>query len=474
MTDLTPIVHSSLGAGRTLMGDSLGFHIMFALLGVGLPLLISLAELIGILKQDDEWYATARRWSFAMGTLFVIGGISGMIISFQLSLLWPAFMAIAGQVIGLPFFLEGFAFFIEAIFLGIYLFSWDRFGTWTHWLCSLPLVIGSASSAFFITTANAFMNSPQGFTLSNGVVSDIHPWKAMFNPAVPYETSHSILAYYLTSALAVASIYALLMLRSEVRTNAAKFAYYKKIVSFLMMLALGFVAITGILGDLSGKYIAENEPIKFAAAESLFHTQAYAPLAIGGVLHGASLVGAIEIPGMLSLLSFGSASTVVRGLDAFDPSQWPPLFIHYPLDLMIAIGVAIGGICILFAFLFYITRLRAWAFSRPMLSLIVIAGPLSFIAVECGWMVTEIGRQPYVIRGIMTTEQAFTTSPNVTTFGYIFPSLYMVLFAVAYWVLRRHYKKPFVMQKYFSGVLPEAGNPTALDKRPDEQLPTSL
>lgn len=469
---MIPAVHESLGAGRALMGDSLGFHIMFALLGVGLPLLISLAELMGILRKDDEWYATARRWSFAMGALFVIGGISGMIISFQLSLLWPGFMELAGQIIGLPFFLEGFAFFIEAIFLGIYLFSWDRFGMWTHWLCSLPLVFGSAASAFFITTANAFMNSPQGFTITDGVITDIQPWKAMFNPAVPYETSHSIIAYYLTSCLAVAAVYALLMLRADVRADAVKFAYYKKIVAFLMTLALGFVILTGILGDLSGKYIAEHEPIKFAAAESLFETQAYAPLAIGGIVRDTYLEGAIEIPGLLSLITYGDASRVVQGLDAFDPALWPPLFIHYPLDIMIAIGFLIGGVCTLFALLYYVKRFRQWAFSRPMLSLIVLAGPLAFVAVECGWMVTEIGRQPYVIRGIMTTAEAFTTAPNVTTFGYIFPSLYVVLFAVAYWVLRRHYKKPFVMQKHFSGVLPAGENPTALDKKPDEQTPS--
>ncbi|MBA3788852.1 cytochrome ubiquinol oxidase subunit I [Patescibacteria group bacterium] len=471
---MDPNLHAQLTGGRSLMGDSLGFHILFALLGVGLPLLISLVELLGILNKDDEWYATARRWSFAMGTLFVVGGISGMIISFQLSLLWPVFMALAGQVIGLPFFLEGFAFFIEAIFLGIYLFSWDRFNKWVHWACSIPLVLGSAASAFFITTANAFMNSPQGFTYINGVASDIHPWKAMFNPATPFETSHSILAYYLTTTIAVAAIYALLLLKKKVRADAARTAYYKKILTLLMLLGFGLIVATGLMGHESGQYLASNEPLKFAAAEHVLHTESTAPLEYGGILHGTTIQGAITIPfGMLSFLAFNDFHATVKGLDAFDPSTWPPLFIHYPLDIMITIGMFIGAVCTAF-FLLFLARKRRWKigewmFARPLLLAIVIAGPLAFIAVECGWMVTEIGRQPYVIRGIMTTAEAFTTAPNVVVVASIFPLLYLVLFAVTYWVLSRHYRKPFVMQKYFTGVLPTSGNPKDLGHKLKDQ-----
>lgn len=185
----------TLTAARALMGDTLGFHIIFALFGVGLPLLISAFEFIGLYFDDRDFTRTARRLSFAMATLFVVGAISGTIVSFQLNLLWPHFMAFASSIIGLPFVLEGFAFLVEAVFLGIYLYSWDKLSPWVHWLCSIPLWVGSGASAFLITTVNGWMNTPAGFTLNpDGTVTNINPWAAMWNPAAPHEILHSMLA----------------------------------------------------------------------------------------------------------------------------------------------------------------------------------------------------------------------------------------------------------------------------------------
>ncbi len=443
-----------LSGGRVFMGDSLGFHILFALFGVGIPLLISLAELIGILKKDSTYYAMAKRWSFAMGTLFVVGGISGLIISNQMSLLWPVFMTFAGKVIAAPFYMEGFAFFIEAIFLGIYLYSWNRFSKWTHWLCSLPIVLGSLASAFFITTANAWMNSPAGFTYVNGVIGNIHPWKAMFNPATYTETAHSIVAYYLTSALVFAGIYAWGMMFHRHRTK--KLAqkgivmhtptehsqireYRKKALVFCMVIATFFTILMMVTGDQSARYLAYHEPLKLASAELLQHTQAGAPIELGGMMIDGSVRGAVQIPKVLSILSFGTPNATVKGLDAFDPSTWPPLWIHVMFDLMVGCGMFIGLAVIAFFFTYFWKRRHA--FSHVVLMLIILAGPAAFAAVEFGWILTEVGRQPYVIAGIMTAAQAFTTNPDVIKYGEIFPSLYTILLVVTPWVLARHYNR---------------------------------
>jgi cytochrome d ubiquinol oxidase subunit I len=459
---------SSLGAGRVFMGDSLGFHILFALFGVGIPLLISLAELIGIVRKDSDYYTMAKRWSFAMGTLFVVGGISGLIISNQMSLLWPTFMTFAGKVIGAPFYMEGFAFFIEAIFLGIYLYSWDKFkNKYTHWLCSIPVVLGSVASAFFITTANAWMNSPAGFTYANGVISNVNPLKAMFNPATYTETSHSIVAYYLTTALVFGSIYAWGMIfhRHRMKKLAEKgitiptdaehaklHAYRKKVLVFVMTIAAVFTVLMMITGDQSARYLAYHEPLKLASAELLLHTESEAPIVIGGIAiphndndnDADDIRYGIKIPELLSILSFGSTDAVVKGLDAFDPNTWPPLWIHSMFDLMVGFGMFIGFTVAVF-FITYFWK-RRHAFSKLTLFLIALAGPASFLAMEFGWIVTEVGRQPYVIAGIMTASQAFTTSPEVIKFGSIFPSLYTVLLIVTPWVLIHHYKKtPLVL-----------------------------
>lgn len=436
-----------LAGGRALMGDSLGFHIIFALLGVGLPLLVSLFEFLGIVRKDSALYATARRWTFAMGALAVVGVISGTIISFQMNLLWPTFMEFMGQANGLPFFLEGYAFLIEAVFLAVYVFSWDRFGKWMHWLCSLPIVLGSVATAFFITTANAFMNNPQGFTYEGGVLNNLDPWKAMFNPATFSETTHSITSYYLTTAFALAAIYAFLLLKKHVRENTALSAHYRKVLGILLVVGFVFGLLIGATGDHSAKYIAEEEPIKFAAAEAHFETQGNAPLKVGGLLIAGQWQYVIEIPGMLSLLAFGDPNAVVKGLNEFDPTLWPPLYIHYFFDLMVGIGFFLIAVPVLYFFVRRWTRLGA--LSSFVLWLIVLAGPLAFFAVEFGWMLTEIGRQPWVIRGIMKTAEAFTTNSGVLKYAFIFPTLYVVLFVVIYKVLRRHYKEPMDLTKQY-------------------------
>lgn len=422
-------------AARGFLGMTMAFHILFALFGVGIPLMVSVAELIGIVKKDSDFMAMAKRWVFGMTVLFVVGAISGTIVSVVFAVLLPPFMAIVSKVIILPFNLETYAFFLEAIFLGIYAYTWDRFEhQWVHWLTSLPIILGSLASAFFITTANAFMSTPQGFTDVQGVISNVNQWSAMFNPTTPNETTHSILAYYATTAFVFAAIAAFHFVRGK-RTSTAR--YQKKMLVFSLILALVFSVAVVLSGDTSARSIAHNEPEKFAAAEGIMQTEGDAPLTLGGIVTQTGIKDGIRIPGLLSFLVGGTAGTVVTGLAAFDPSTWPELTIHYYFDGMAVIGIIMLAVPILF-FLFFKWRMK-WAFSKLMGWAIFLTGILSVIGVELGWMLTEEGRQPYTIRGILLTANAFTNSPTVMAYAFIFPVLYVILAIVTPWVLISHY-----------------------------------
>ena len=428
----------AIAYGRAFIGTSLAFHIAIALFGVGVPLLISLAELIGITKKDRDFSKMARRWTFAMTTLFAAGAISGTVVAVAFMVLLAPFMAIAGKTIILPFFLETFAFFIEAAFLGIYVFSWDRLKPWIHWLTSLPIVIASAASAFLITTMSAFMSAPQGFTMAGGLVTSADQWTAMWNAAVPTRTGHSILSYYATTAFVFAAMAALALLREKTRERGTA-SYHKRMLSFTLLLGLLFSLGVVATGDQAARFIARYEPQKFAAAEGILETQSHAPLALGGwfddqrVLHGA-----LVIPDALSLLIGGAANTVVAGLKAFDPATWPPAIIHYFFDLMALIGGLLLATPILY---FAATRWRPrLAHERPMLWLVIATGIASLLAVELGWMLTEIGRQPWTIRGVLLTSNAFTPSPSTALYALAFPVFYVALAGVTLWVLIAHYR----------------------------------
>lgn len=417
----------------------MAFHIFFALFGVGIPLMVSLAELIGIVKKDADFMTMAKRWTFAMTVLFVAGAISGTIISVLFAVLLPPFMSFISRVVILPFSLETYAFFLEAIFLGIYAYSWTKFkNQWVHWFTSLPLIIGSAASAFFITTVNAFMVSPQGFTDVNGVISNVNQWVAMFNPATATKTSHSILAYYATTAMVFAAVAIFRYLRKK-NIDDASHRYAEKIVVFSLALTLIFSLGVVVTGDSSARFIAGNDPAQFAAAEGVMQTSSNVPLTVGGVVSPTGIKGGIVIPEILSLLVGGSRNTLVVGLDAISPSLWPPLIVHYYFDSMVGIGLLMLLVPAAF-FVFWKRRIR-WAFGKVMAALIVLTGALSIVAVELGWMFSEEGRQPYTIRGIMLTNDAFTSSPTVMAYAVLFPIFYLILAAITAWVLLSHYKK---------------------------------
>lgn len=414
---------SDLFAARAQMGTSLAFHIIFASLGVGLPLLLCIAEGLALRYKDKGWITLTRRWTKAFALLFAIGAVSGTILSFEIGLLWPTFTKFSGAVIGLPFALEGFAFFIEAIFLGLYLYGWDRLSPRAHWLCSFPLWISGAVSAWFIVSANSWMNTPVGFQIAHGQVTGINPWQAIFNPSTPYETSHMLLAAYVATGFGVASVYAIQILRGK------KEAYYRK--GLILAMALGAIAspIQIFDGDLSARSLVDLQPAKLAAMEGVFHTEKGAPIRIGGIVDDKTgqVLYALEIPDGLSILARGDPNATIRGLDTYAPQDQPdPFFVHPSFDGMVGSGfftLLVGGVF----WLLYFRRGRVVPENRLLLWGIVLAGPLSFVAIELGWMVTELGRQPWVIYGILRTQDAVTSAPGLSISFAIFSGVYVVL-----------------------------------------------
>ena len=412
------------------MGSSLAFHIIFASLGVGLPLLLLIVEGLSLRPgADPSWRQLARRWSKAFGILFAVGAVSGTVLSFELGLLWPGFMRFAGGIIGLPFSMEGFAFFIEAIFLGLYLYGWERLSPRAHWLTTVPLAVSGAASAWFVTTANAWMNSPTGFRLVAGRVTDVHPLQAIFNAGTPIETLHTTISSYLATGFAVAAVYAAGILRGR------KGGLHRR--GLIVGLALGAVCtpLQIVSGDLNARWVAEHQPIKLAAMEGQFQTETGAPLRIGGLPDPAAGVTrfAVEIPGGLSLLAYGDITRTVRGLNSYAADQRPdPRMVHVSFQVMVAIGFGLLGLVIWF--FGGLWARRRVPDSRLMLALVTLSGFAAFVAVEAGWMVTELGRQPWIIYGLVRTSQAITPAPGLVVSFLVSIAIYIGL-AIALVVL---------------------------------------
>lgn len=425
---------------RVLTELTLSFHIIYATIGVGVPLMIMIAQWVGIKKNDEHYILLARRWARGFVITVAVGVVTGTAIGMQLSLLWPNFMELAGNIIALPLFMETFAFFFEAIFLGIYLYTWDRFENQKkHLLLLIPVAIGASFSAVFITIVNAFMNAPQGFDIVNGELVNISPLLAMFNPAMPTKVAHVVVTAYMTSAFVLAAIAAFRLLKGS------NHIYHKKALFLTMKVGLVFSIATAIIGDFSGKYLAEYQPEKLAAAEWHFETEESAPLILYGILDDGEVKYAIEIPFALSILAHFNPTAEVIGLDQFPEDETPPLYIHYLFDIMVTIGmsmVALSGI-------YWLGKILKWSFvnSRWYRWLIVLGGPASILAIEAGWWLAEVGRQPWILRGIMRVEDAATTSPHVDIMLILFAGLYLVLGVGSIVVLSRMFRKNPVEQE---------------------------
>jgi len=414
------------------MGISLAFHILFAVVGIAMPLMMVVAERRWQVTGHEIYLDLAKRWARGTAILFAVGAVSGTVLSFELGLLWPEFMRFAGPIIGMPFSLEGFAFFTEAIFLGIYLYGWDRVSPRLHLASGVLVALGGILSGIFVVTANAWMNSPAGFTLLDGRPVDVSPLAAMLNPASATETIHMTLAAFAASGFAVAGIHAYLLLRD--RENL----FHRKALEIALAVGCAAAVLQPLSGDMNARFVARNQPVKLAALEGQFETERGAPLRIGGIPDVASRTTryAIEIPKGLSLLAYHDPDARVQGLADFPRDEWPnPVPVHLAFQAMVAGGTAMALLSVAAAWLFW--KKREGLFGRRFLIVVALCGPVGLLCVEAGWMVTEMGRQPWAIRGVMRTAEAVTPVGGLLLPFAFFSLLYLGLGAASVWLLRR-------------------------------------
>ncbi|MGH3387412.1 MAG: cytochrome ubiquinol oxidase subunit I [Actinomadura sp.] len=422
---------ADFAAARVQMAFTLGFHIILASIGIGLPALTLVAEARALRTGDLVYRELAQRWAKATGVLFAVGAVSGTVLSFEMGTLWPRFMDTYGQVFGVAFALEGIAFFIEAIFIGIYLYGWDRLPPKVHLLTGVPIVVSGLLSAFFVVTVNAWMNQPRGFRLVDGEVVDVRPLAAMFNPATPPQAAHLILASLMVCSFIVASVYAVALLRDRRRGVVDR--YHR--LGFAIPFTLGAVAapLQVIVGDWAVRFVADKQPIKFAAMEGIAHTEAGVPLKLG----------VFEIPNALSLLLRFDANATLRGLDSWPVDARPPdAVVHTAYQLMIGIGVGLLALAAWWALSWWRARSgrRDHAEVSPspwFLRAATLAGAGAAIAMEAGWTVTEVGRQPWIVYGVMRTTEAVNPAPGLRFGLYIVLAVYVALGAATVSVLRR-------------------------------------
>lgn len=420
-------------AARSQMALSLGFHIIFSCIGMTMPFFMAVAHFLWLRTGNGLYKNITRAWSKGVAIFFATGAVSGTVLSFELGLLWPQFMKHAGPIFGMPFSLEGTAFFLEAIALGFFLYGWDRFRPWFHWFTGLMVGITGVISGILVVAANSWMNSPAGFTFTKGKYLDIDPVRAMFNAAWFSQSLHMTIAAFAATGFAVAGIHALMIYRRQ------NIPFHQ--TAFKIAIVFGIVAaiLQPLSGDLSAKFVARSQPAKLAAMESLFKTERFAPLIVGGIpdLNTRQVNYALKIPGMLSWMATGSFNGEVTGLDHIPVANQPPVLItHFAFQLMVALGMLMLGISILYIYSRY--RHAAWL-ERPWFLLVFIAAtPLGFLAVEAGWTVTEVGRQPWIINGIMRTADAVTPMPGIQYSFYLFTAVYISLaFVVSFLLMRQ-------------------------------------
>ncbi len=421
---------------RSQMGMSLVFHIVFATLGIGLPVLMAISEWFFLRTRRPVFLELSKRWSHGAAILFAVGAVSGTVLSFELGLLWPGFMEKAGAIIGMPFSLEGFAFFTEAIFLGLYLMGWNRLPPFVHWLCGVLVAVSGILSGIFVVIANSWMNSPSGFKIVDGKINDIDPIAAMLNPAASHEVLHMTLAAFVATGFAVAAIHAFFVLRD--RGNA----FHRNALGIALALGCISAPLQMISGDFSARSIAKLQPAKLAAMEAVYYTQTGAPLQVGGIPDNESRTTryALTIPYGLSLLSTHDPNGKVIGLEQFPRNDWPNVrLVHWAFDLMVGSGTALFMLSI--AVGWFAWKQRGVPDGKWLLRALIAAGPLGFLAIETGWVVTELGRQPWIIYGVMRTKEAVTPMSKIAIPFLLFTLLYVFLSIVVFYLLRRQFMK---------------------------------
>src|SRR6201986_2356569 len=450
---------------RAQMATTLGFHIILACFGIAFPTIVLTAEFRGLSRSGEVAMLLARRWSQVMGVLVAVGAVTGTVLSFEMGLLWPGLMRTYGAVLGVPFGFEGIFFFLEAIFTGIYLYGWQRLPGWMHFYTGIPIAITGLGGAVAVMAANSWMNQPGGFTLSHGQIVAVNPWQVFFNRASLYETPHMILASYMVVGFMVASVYAAGLLRGN------RDRYHR--LGFGTPFTIGAILtpVQIFVGDTAARAIASQQPVKFAAIEYVTRTGRGVPEYLGGFYVNGHVYFGLPIPDADSLLVGFSPHTRVIGLASVSPASRPPALtlIHLCFDAMVGL-----------AFLLLLAGLWAlWVRRRrhglPTQSwfwwLAVLCGPAALVAMECGWIVTEVGRQPWVVYQLMTTSQAATTNGGVIDTLTAVIVVYAVLGVATVTILRMLARR----WRQGSQTEPEAGvpyGPPAEHREPTSREPT--
>jgi cytochrome d ubiquinol oxidase subunit I len=424
---------SDLLAARSLMAMSLGFHIIFAIVGMAMPLLMILAEWRWLKNGQEVYLTLAKRWAKGTAIFFAIGAVTGTVLSFQLGLLWPTFMEWAGPIIGPAFAIEGFAFFTEAIFLGIYLYGWRKISPRAHLAAGGVVALSGILSGVVVVMANGWMNTPRGFSMINGIPSNIDPFAALFNPSGLLQAPHMILAAFAATGFAVAGIHAFLLLRQPGNL------FHKAALNIACAVGALSALLQPVSGDFLAKRVAEFQPLKLAVFEAQVETQQGAPFRIGGVWNSEkeAFDSIIEIPYALSVMLHLDPNASVIGLKEFAKENWPPIGVtRTAFQLMVFIGMIMLVLALWGGWLAFKTRNLFC--SRRFLQALVLATPLGFIATEAGWVATEVGRQPWVIVGYLKTAEAVTPMPGLTVSFMFFAGLYAFLAFIVIWLMWRH------------------------------------
>jgi len=423
-------------AARSQMAISLGFHIIFSCIGMAMPFFMATSHYLWLKTQNPIYKQITMAWSRGVAIFFATGAVSGTVLSFELGMLWPTFMEHAGPIFGLPFSLEGTAFFIEAIALGFFMYGWDKLNPWFHWFTGVIVGLSGVASGILVVSANSWMNSPSGFIFKNGKYLQIDPIKAMFNAAWLSEALHMTIAAFAATAFAVAGIHAWMILKRK------NMFFHRK--AFKIVIIFGVIAaiLQPLSGDLSARGAAKRQPAKLAAMESHFKTGKNVPLYIGGIPNEKEqrITDAIAIPGMLSFMVNGDPNSTVRGLDSFPADEHPPVaVVHYAFQIMVALGMLM--LMIGLTYLIGLLKKKDLLDYKWFLIISTMATPIGFIAVEAGWTVTEVGRQPWIIQGVMQTKDAVTAMPGIIYTFYTFTAVYFSLAIMVAYLLYRQITK---------------------------------
>jgi cytochrome bd ubiquinol oxidase subunit I len=434
-----PVGQDYLLEARQMQALSFAIHIPLVCFGIAFPALVLFAEGLWLRTGDPLYKALAKRWSKAMIILFAIGVVTGTILSFELGLLWPQFMASFGDVFGLAFGLEGISFFIEAIFIAIYVYGWDRLPRRIHFLTGIPIVVAGLTGSFMVISVNGWMNHPVGFDVVDGRVTDVRPFQALLNSNLWHELVHMYLAGYVVAGFVVASIYARAWL------SGRRDRYHR--VALIVALSVAALATPAqlLVGDWAARTVAENQPTKLAALEGLGPTTEGAPLHVFGVYEDGEVKGGIEFPRLLSLLAYHDPDARVQGLEAVPSEDRPPVnLVRFTFQTMVFSGLGLAALGAVYLAVWWRRRRlpRSIWFYRAVLA----AAPVSIAALIAGWVTTEVGRQPWVVYGIMRTEDAVTGADGIPVGFASLAVVYLVLGAVAFVLLRRLARRPLEVE----------------------------